>query len=67
MRVMLRSAVLLGFVVALSGCGNPSPEIPKDTVAYDKARDGDPKVIGPGGKEAGGLKKGGAGAPAATK
>jgi hypothetical protein len=66
MRVMLQSAVLLGFVVALSGCGNPSPEIPKDTVAYDKARDGDPKVIGPGGKEAGAPRKGG-GAPAATK
>jgi hypothetical protein len=63
MRAVLLSALLLGFVGFLSGCGNPAPEIPKDTVAYDKARDGEPKAIGPGGAGGGGLKKGGGAAP----
>ena len=67
MRVVLRSALLLGLLGAVYGCGNPAPEIPKDTVAYDKARDGEPKAIGPGGGP-GGLKKGGgAGSAAPSK
>jgi hypothetical protein len=63
MRAVLLGAVLLGFVMVFSGCGNPAPEIPKDTVAYDKARDGEPKAIGPGGAGAGGLRKGSGAAP----
>jgi hypothetical protein len=63
MRAVLRSVVLLGFAVVFSGCGNPAPEIPKDTVAYDKARDGEPKAIGPGGGGAGAPRKGGGAAP----
>jgi len=67
MRAVLRSAMLLGLLVAVQGCGNPAPEVPRDTVAYDKARDGEPKAIGPG-AGGGGLKKGGgAGAPAPSK
>jgi len=66
MRAVLLSALLLGFLGMVSGCGSPSPEIPKDTVAYDKARDGEPKAIGPGGGAGGGLKKGG-GAAAPSK
>jgi len=65
MRAVLRSFLLLGLIVAVQGCGNPAPEIPKDTVAYDSARDGVPQAIGPGG--AGGLKKGGGGTGATKK
>jgi len=56
--------MLLGLLVAVQGCGNPAPEVPRDTVAYDKARDGEPKAIGPGG---GGLMKKGGGAAATKK
>jgi hypothetical protein len=42
----------MGLVIVVSGCGNTTPEIPKNTVAFDPNRDKNPEVVGPGGKGA---------------
>jgi hypothetical protein len=61
----------LGLTALLAGCtSKPGAEIPKETVAFDNARDGtaSEKLIGPGGGGGAGKGKGkgggaGAGAP----
>jgi hypothetical protein len=65
MRAVLLSVVVLGGMLTVSGCSSSTPEIPRDTIAYDKARDGEPQAVGPGGKGAPG--KGGKGAAAPSK
>jgi len=46
MRFVVLSVLLIGFTVCASGCGSNTVEIPKDTVAYDSARDGVPNAVG---------------------
>lgn len=64
MRIFLLLTAFACSAVLIPGCSK-SVDIPKDPVQYDKERDGEPAVIGPGGDGAPGKgpkgKKGGAG------
>jgi len=46
MRFVVLSVLLIGFTVCASGCGSNTVEIPRDTVAWDSARDGAPMGVG---------------------